>query len=119
MAQSDCLVVSSDYEGQPMTILEARTLDLPVVTTDFESASSALPPGEGLIVPRTTEGLVSGMRAAIEGQVPHPPFDPVTYNHMVLGEFYGATGLAPGSPRAARQQPDRWGTPHPGPRGEV
>jgi glycosyltransferase involved in cell wall biosynthesis len=96
MARSDCLVVSSDYEGQPMTILEARTLGLPVVTTDFASVSSALPAGDGLIVRSTAADLAVGMRAALSGAVPHPPFDPVAYNTRVMREFYTAIGLVPG-----------------------
>jgi CDP-glycerol glycerophosphotransferase (TagB/SpsB family)/glycosyltransferase involved in cell wall biosynthesis len=94
MARCNCLVVSSDYEGQPMTILEARALRLPVVATDFASAASALPDGEGLIVPRTPGGLARGMLAARAGEVPHPPFDPVAYNAVVVNEFYAAIGAA-------------------------
>lgn len=104
MARCNCLVVSSDYEGQPMTILEARTLDLPVVTVDFASSASAVPPGQGLIVPRTTEGLGRGMLAAMTGDMPHSPFDPVDYNTVVLSEFYAAIGAAPA--RVARAERD-------------
>jgi glycosyltransferase involved in cell wall biosynthesis len=93
MARCDCLVISSDYEGQPMTILEARTLGVPVVTTDFASVSSAVPTGDGLIVRSTVTDLADGMRAAMAGDVPHPPFDPVVYNATALGEFYAAIGV--------------------------
>jgi hypothetical protein len=33
------------------------------------------------------------MRAAMAGDVPHPPFDPVVYNATALGEFYAAIGV--------------------------
>ena len=66
---------SSDYEGQPMVILEARTLGLPVVSTSFDSVGSALAPGEGLVVERTVDALAEGMVAAVEGRVPCVDFD--------------------------------------------
>jgi glycosyltransferase involved in cell wall biosynthesis len=92
MAGCDCFVMSSDYEGQPMTILEARTLGLPVVTTAFDSVRSAVTGAEGLVTERSVEGLAAGMGAGLRGAVPQLPFDPAAYNHVVLQEFYRAIG---------------------------
>jgi hypothetical protein len=78
-----------------MTILEARTLGVPVVTTDFASVSSALPAGDGLVVRSAVADLADGMRAAMAGDVPNPLFDPVTYNAVALNEFYAAIGITP------------------------
>jgi CDP-glycerol glycerophosphotransferase len=92
MANSDFFVLSSDYEGQPMVIHEARVLGLPVVTTAFGSVKGAMPEGVGLVVPRDHEALAEGMRAALRGEVPNPPFDADAYNRAAMQDFYRAIG---------------------------
>lgn len=94
MAKSDCFVQSSDYEGQPMVILEARVLGLPVVSTNFSSVGGSLPEGTGLVTECTVESLADGMSAYLAGEVPNPPFDPEEYNRRAMDEFYRATGMA-------------------------
>ncbi|WP_025158617.1 glycosyltransferase [Leifsonia aquatica] len=95
MAAADCFVLSSDYEGQPMVILEALVLGLPIVTVEFASAKNALPAGSGLVVPQTDEGVADGLRAYLAGDVPESRFDYAAYNRKAVGEFYRAIGAAP------------------------
>jgi CDP-glycerol glycerophosphotransferase (TagB/SpsB family)/glycosyltransferase involved in cell wall biosynthesis len=92
MADADCFVLSSDYEGQPMVILEARTLGLPVVTTEFSSVGDSVPPDAGLVVPRTVEGVADGLLAFLAGKVPVAPLDPERYNAEAMEQFYRAIG---------------------------
>jgi len=94
LAASDVFVLSSDYEGQPMVILEALVVGLPVVTTAFGSVHSALPEGVGLVVDRDVDALAQGLRAALRGEVPTAPFDADAYNGEVMAEFYRAIGAA-------------------------
>src|SRR5699024_7594038 len=77
----------SDYEGQPMVILEALTLRLPVITVNFGSAASALPTGGGQLVPQSDEGLAAGMQEYLDNQPSAPEFDPEQYNAAALAEF--------------------------------
>ncbi|GAB3527360.1 CDP-glycerol glycerophosphotransferase family protein [Arthrobacter monumenti] len=97
MAAADCMVVSSDYEGQPMVILEALILGLPVLTTAFGSAKSALPDGMGLIVEQDDEALAEGMRKAIQREIPTGFFDADAYNRRAMDEFYRAIGAVNGA----------------------
>ncbi|HEY7009881.1 MAG TPA: glycosyltransferase, partial [Jatrophihabitantaceae bacterium] len=94
LAHSDCFVLSSDYEGQPMVLLEALILGLPIVTTDFGSVRGAVPDGYGLIVPRTVDDLAAGMTAFLDGEVPTREFDCAAYNRDAMAEVYRAIGAA-------------------------
>jgi glycosyltransferase involved in cell wall biosynthesis len=93
MAAADCFVMTSDHEGQPMVILEALVLGLPVVTTAFDSVRSALPEGQGLVVPRSVEGVAEGMRAFLRGEVPVGHFDADAYNRAAVAQFLAAIGM--------------------------
>jgi glycosyltransferase involved in cell wall biosynthesis len=94
LANSDCFVMSSDYEGQPMVLLEALILGLPIVTTAFDSVRGALPDGCGLVVPKDTEALADGMAVFLRGGVTSQPFDAAGYNRDAMDEFYRAIGAA-------------------------
>lgn len=98
LAACDCLVMSSDHEGQPMVILEALALGLPVVTTGFASVASALPAGQGLVVPLSVDGVADGMRAYLRGEVPAPTFDARAYDRAAVEQFLAAAGLAQRGP---------------------
>ncbi len=107
MAQSDCFAMSSDYEGQPMVLLEALILGVPVVTTRFASVGGALPEGCGLIVDPSVEALAEGMAAFLRGEVPVGRFDHIAYNREAVEDFYRAIGLtepAAAEPRSAAHQ---------------
>lgn len=85
LTESDCFVLSSDYEGQPMVILEALVLDLPVITTAFGSAAASMPEGTGRIVERDVDALADAMLSWTD--VPRGGFDPDEYTREVLAEF--------------------------------
>jgi CDP-glycerol glycerophosphotransferase len=93
IAGADCFVLSSDYEGQPMVILESMVLGTPVVTTGFDSVQGILPIGQGLVVERSVDALAAGMEESIHGRVHAGHFDYVKYNQAAVEQFYQAIGL--------------------------
>lgn len=91
VARSDCLVLSSDHEGQPMVILEAAVLQRPIVSTRFASARDALPGGGVHLVTPSVQGVADGMRAFLAGQVPPARIDARAHNATAVREFLSAT----------------------------
>ena len=94
MAAATCFVLSSDYEGQPMVLLEAQIVGIPIVTVDFASVRGALPPGAGLVVQQSDSALAAGMESFLNGMVPAIRFDPSRYQLEAVTAFSAAVGAA-------------------------
>ncbi|WP_308466809.1 glycosyltransferase [Rathayibacter soli] len=87
MAAADCFVLSSNYEGQPMVLLEAAILALPIVSVEFSSVHDALPNDDMLIVGQSEAELADGLRAYLHGDVPAGFLDIEAYTRSVLHEL--------------------------------
>ncbi|CAG7603007.1 CDP-glycerol glycerophosphotransferase family protein [Leucobacter soli] len=87
LSAADCFVLSSDYEGQPMVLLEAALCDLPIVSTSFASASGALPGETIRLVEQGDAALRDGMLAYLAGEVPPSHLDFDAYVAEVTGEL--------------------------------
>lgn len=60
--QSDCFIMTSRYEAQPMVLNEALTLGIPVITTRFASVTEVIQDNvNGLIVNNDEDGLYEGI----------------------------------------------------------
>ncbi len=90
VAAADCFLLSSSYEGQPMVLLEAAIVGIPIVTVEFASVSGALPEGSMLIVEQSDVGLAEGMLAFLRGEVASAQLDAALYNAAALREFADA-----------------------------
>ena len=70
LAAADCCVMSSDYEGQPMVLLEALCLGTPCIGTDIPGIRAVLKDGQGRITAPDPQALAEAMAAAAAGGLP-------------------------------------------------
>jgi len=83
----DCFVLSSNYEGQGLAVLEALTLQKPVISTDIPGPRGILQNNLGMLVENSKEGLAEGMNRFINEKPTYDPFDYVAYNEQALKAF--------------------------------
>jgi CDP-glycerol glycerophosphotransferase len=100
MRAAQCFVLSSEHEGQPMVLLEAAILGLPLVSVDFSSVADALPAGMIHVVAQSDSALAEGMCDFLEGRVEAKTLDAASYNAGSLQQFFDAVGLPSSSESA-------------------
>lgn len=86
--RADCFVLSSNHEGQPMTLLEALVLEKPIVATDIVGNRSVLAGRRALLVDNCVDGLAEGMRSFLRGEVIADDFDAAAYQRDAIAQFY-------------------------------
>lgn len=62
---SDCLLLTSIYEGLPTVVFEALILHTPVLTTRVAGVDEQLEHGCGMIVENTLESIIEGMKVIL------------------------------------------------------
>ena len=88
LKKSDCFILSSNHEGQPMTLFEAMILEKPIIATDIVGNRSVLEGRPGILVDNSKNGLTQGMIDFICGrQLESNSFDSIQYNFNALSMF--------------------------------
>lgn len=89
LSKCDLFILSSYYEGLPMTIMESLILGIPVLSTDIEGPRKFLSQGYAHLVENSQEGLLKGMNKFYETKFKDlKKFDAKKFNETALCEFY-------------------------------
>ena len=88
LKKSNCFIMSSNHEGQPMTLLEALVLDKQIIATNIVGNESVLKGKGGLLVKNNIEGIIEAMQNFIQGKRIENYFDAEKYNQEALKMFY-------------------------------
>lgn len=87
LKRCDLFILSSRYEGLPMTIKEADTLGVPVLVTTIPSIQQFAAQYGLYQVPTTADGLYRGMVDFTLGRIPVMGIDFEAYNKAAVEEF--------------------------------
>ena len=87
MKNSDCLVLSSQFEGYPVVFVEAQILGIPIVTTDVSDAKEDIKDNYGIVTENSEEGVYRGMKEFLDYGFTPKEFDPKKYNQDILMEL--------------------------------
>ncbi|MDD2627568.1 MAG: O-antigen ligase family protein [Clostridia bacterium] len=63
---SDCLVVSSEFEGYGIVLDESRVLNKPIISTNVGDAKKILEDGYGIISEKSVKGMYESMKIFLE-----------------------------------------------------
>lgn len=89
LSKCNLFILSSYYEGLPMTIMESLILGVPVLSTDIEGPRKFLSQGYAHLVENSQEGLLKGMNLFYETRFKDlKTFDAKKFNEVALDEFY-------------------------------
>ena len=89
LKKSDCFVLASDHEGQPMTLLEALILEKPIIATDIVGNRSVLEGRPGHLVKNSEMGIQEAMQDFLDGKYKNDKiFNAYEYNDKALNMFY-------------------------------
>lgn len=82
---ADAFLMTSDHEGQPMVLLEAASMGVPILATDIPGNRSVVSKVGGKLVDNTVEELQEAMKTTIEHplQLQKPEFNIDSYNELV------------------------------------
>lgn len=86
--KSDCFVLASNHEGQPMVLFEAMALNKPIIATDIVGSRSALEGRSGHLVTNSEEGLLQGMKDFLNNKLSFGEIDFVQYQAEAINMFY-------------------------------
>lgn len=85
---TDCFILTSNYEGQGLSIIEAMLLGKPVIGTDVPGIRSVITGTEGMLVKNSIDDIAEGMNRFMSGELKATNFDYRIYNKNALDQFY-------------------------------
>ncbi|KIC18755.1 hypothetical protein RA25_21145 [Leisingera sp. ANG-S5] len=92
ISMCECFVLPSDYEGQPMVLLEALAMQKYCIGSDVPSIRYVLE-GYGELVERTPDAFAEAMIRSVKTPKDVPAFDFGTYTKEAMAEFHDAIGV--------------------------
>ena len=87
LKKCDLFILSSFYEGWPMVIMEADTLNVPIIATDIP-ACQWMREYNGFLVENSQDGILNALYYSMENEIDTLTIDYQSYNQKAIDEFY-------------------------------
>lgn len=81
---SDCLIMSSDFEGYPVVFIESLILEKPIITTEISDSKQDIEGKYGIVVEKSEDGVYKGMKAYLDKGFETKKFIPEDFNKNIL-----------------------------------
>ena len=82
---ADSIVLTSEYEGYPVIVIEALTLNKPIIVTDVSDMKKDLDGKYGIVVEKNVESLYSAMKKMLTNKYEiEKKFSPKEFNRNIL-----------------------------------
>lgn len=84
LKKSDCLLMSSDFEGYPVVFIESLILGKTIITTDVSDSKKDIKDKYGIVVEKSENGVYQGMKEYLEKGFSPEEFNPKEFNEKIL-----------------------------------
>lgn len=82
---SDCVILTSDYEGYPVVFNEAKVLGKPIITTNVSNADTEINGKYGIVVNKNAEDIYLAMKKMLDNKsIEYKHFDYNLYNDHIM-----------------------------------
>lgn len=82
---SDCVILTSDYEGYPVTYIESKILNKPIITTNVSDSKKDIENKFGVVTEKNTKEIYKAMSDFIKnGYEIKSEFDPNIFNNEII-----------------------------------
>lgn len=84
LKKSDCLLMSSDFEGYPVVFVESMILGKPIITTNVSDSEKDIKDTFGIVVEKSENGVYEGMKQYLEKGFNMSKFNPEEFNEEII-----------------------------------
>ena len=84
LKDSDCFLMSSQFEGYPVVLVEAMILNKPIVTTNVSDTKDDIENKYGIVVENSEKGVYEGMKEFLDKGFKPEKFSPEDYNKKII-----------------------------------
>lgn len=84
LKNSDCFILSSQFEGYPVVLVEAMILNKPIITTNVSDVKNDIDNKYGIVVDNSEKGVYEGMKKFLDSGIRIKKFSPEEYNNEIV-----------------------------------